>query len=159
MILMKKILKNIKFKYLFIIVLLFLLSTAYAAISVKERVKGTTKIKGNIKEVTLTGNNITFSSNTVQIAVGGEAAFSITPDTGYYLKTATCTNSYTLTVETGVEQYDTQNVVVRNDSSLSNSTCTFTTERITASMLTYYKTGTSCTTAQCALDELFGLYS
>ena len=157
---MKRILKKIKFKYLFIILSLFLLSTAYAAINTQESIKGTVKITGDIKTITLTGNNITFSSNTVQLAVGGETAFTVTPDTGYYLKEASCTNSYTLTVSTGVEQYDVQNVVVKNASSTQNSTCTFTTERITASMLSYSNTSyTTCTTAQCALDELFGKFS
>lgn len=157
---MKKILKKIKLKYLFVIVALFSLSTAYAAINVQEIINGTVKITGDIKTVTLTGNNISFSSNTVQLVVGGQTAFQVTPDTGYYLKTASCTNGYTLTVSTGVEQYDTQNVVVSNTSSTQNSTCTFTTERITASMLSYSNsTYTTCTTSQCALDELFGILS
>jgi len=155
---MKKILKNINLKYLFIVISLFSLSTAYAALNVQERINGTVKITGDIKTVTLTGNNVTFSSNTVQLVVGGETAFSVTPNTGYYLKTASCTNGYTLTVSTGVEQYDTQNVVIRNASSTQNSTCTFTTERITASMLTYSNTATTCTTAQCSLDELFQMF-
>ena len=155
---MKKILKKIKLKYLFVIIALFSLSTAYAAINVQARINGTAKITGDPKTVTLTGNNVSFSSNTVQVLVGGETAFQVTPDTGYYLSSASCTNGYTLTVSTGVEQYDTQNVVVRNASSTQNSTCTFTTARITASMLTYSNANTTCTTAQCALDELFGIY-
>ena len=100
---MKKIFKIIKLKYVIAIVLLLLLSVGYAAITTRETVNGTVKITGDIKTVTLTGNNITFSSNTVQVVVGGETAFSVTPNTGYYLKSASCTNGYTLTVSTGVE--------------------------------------------------------
>ena len=156
---MKKIFKIIKLKYVIAIVLLLLLSVGYAAITTRETVNGTAKITGDVKTVTLTGNNITFSSNTVQVVVGGETAFSVTPNTGYYLKSASCTNGYTLTLSTGVEYYDTQNVVIRNASSTQNSTCTFVTERITASMLTYSNSETTCTTVQCALDELFGIYN
>ena len=155
---MKKILKKINIKYFLVILSLFLLSTAYAAINVQARINGTVKITGDPKTVTLTGNNVSFSSNTVQVLVGGETAFQVTPDTGYYLSSASCTNGYTLTVSTGVDKYDTQNVVVKNASSTQNSTCTFTTARITASMLTYSNSATTCTTAQCALDELFGIY-
>ena len=155
---MKKILKKINIKYFLVILSLFLLSTAYAAINVQARINGTVKITGDPKTVTLTGNNVSFSSNTVQVLVGGETAFQVTPDTGYYLSSASCTNGYTLTVSTGIEYYDTQNVVVKNSSSNQNSTCTFTTTRITASMLTYSNANTTCTTAQCALDELFGIY-
>ena len=156
---MKKILKKIKLKYLFVIVALFLLSIVYAAINVQARINGTAKITGNPKTVTLTGNNVSFSSNTVQVLVGGETAFQVTPDTGYYLSGASCTNSYTLTVSTGIEYYDTQNVVVKNASSNQNSTCTFTTTRITASMLTNSNSYTTCTTIQCSIDELFQVYN
>ena len=155
---MKKIFKKINLKYLYAIVLLLILSVGYAAITAQRSINGTVKITGDVKTVTLTGNNISFSSNTVQVVVGGETAFSVTPDTGYYLKSASCTNDYTLTVTTGVEKYDVQNVVVKNASSTQNSTCTFTTERITASMLTYSNSATTCTTSQCALDELFEIY-
>lgn len=156
---MKKILKKINIKYFLVILSLFLLSTAYAAINVQARINGTVKITGDPKTVTLTGNNVSFSSNTVQVLVGGETAFQVTPDTGYYLSGASCTNGYTLTVSTGIEYYDTQNVVVKNTSSTQNSTCTFTTTRITASMLIYSNSATSCTTAQCAIDELFQIYN
>ena len=156
---MKKLLKKIKLKYFLVILSLFLLSTVYAAINVQEKINGTVTINGNPKTVTLKGSNISFSSNTVQVLVGGQTAFQATPSAGYYIYSASCTNGYTLTVSTGIEYYDTQNVVVKNASSTQNSTCTFTTTRITASMLTYSNANTTCTTAQCALDELFQRYN
>ena len=155
---MKKIFKKNKIKYILAFIMLFLMSTGYAAITTQRSIDGTANIVGDIKIVTLTGTNVTFSSSTVQVAVGGETAFSVTPDTGYYLSSATCTNGYTLTVGTGVEYYDTQNVVVSNTSSTQDSTCTFTASRITASMLTYSNSSTSCTNAQCSIDELFDMF-
>ena len=146
------------YKYLLVIMSFLFLSVCYAAMQTSYTVSGTVYINGDIKTVTLSGSNLSFSSNTVQLAVGGETAFSVTPSTGYYLKSASCTNDYELTVETGIYQYDTQNVVVKNPSSTQNSTCTFTTERITASMLEYSNPDyTSCSDVQCAIDELYCL--
>ena len=156
---MKKLLKKIKLKYFLVILSLFLLSTVYAAINVQEKINGTVTINGNPKTVTLSGSNISFSSNTVQVLVGGQTAFLATPSAGYYIYYASCTNGYTLTVSTGIEYYGSQVVVVSNASSNQNSTCTFITRRITASMLTYSNSSTTCTTAQCALDELFQRYN
>ena len=153
----RKVRFNHEKRNLFIFLLfVFFMGLGYSTLGANLGIGGTINIVGALKTVTLTGSNVSFPSDTVQVVIGGEKTFSVTPTAGYYLSSASCTNGYTLTVSTGVEQYDTQSVVVRNDSSAQNGTCTFAAERITARLLTYSNSNTMCATVQCALDELYG---
>ena len=78
-------------------------------------------------DVTLLGNNITYSENPVIIPYNGMNTVSVTPESYYYLESVTCTNGYEIEAQTGLSATTTQTVTIKNNKNASNSTCEFTT--------------------------------
>ena len=111
----------------------------------------------NIKSyaVTISTSNASSSATSVSVTYGSTNTVTITPSSGYYLSSVSCTNGYTTNAATGVDKYDAQTITISNNSKDSTSTCTFTASRINASSLTYSNSATTKTNVQDALDELY----
>ena len=76
----------------------------------------------------LEGNNVTFSSNTVDVQHGSTVQVTITPASGYYVSGYSCTNDYTITgLTTGASATTAQTITINNNNQTTGSTCTFTT--------------------------------
>lgn len=104
--------------------------------------------------VSIVSNNSLVDSNTVNINYGGSNTFTLTPNTGYYLSSVSCTNGYTASAV--LNSLDNQTITINNNNMDNSSTCTLTLTRVTAANLSYNNsnTGLSCTDAQCALDKI-----
>ena len=109
----------------------------------------------NSYKVTISATNATASASSVTINYAGSKTATITPNNGYYLSSVSCTNGYTVTASTGVDQFAAQTVTIKNNSKTTTSTCTFTASRINATALTYSNSATTCTNVQCSIDELY----
>lgn len=74
------------------------------------------------------GGNGTVTSS-VNISYGGTASLTVTPSSGYYLSSGSCTNGYTITgMNTGSSYTSAQTVTINNSNQKTNSTCTFSFE-------------------------------
>ena len=109
----------------------------------------------NSYKVTINATNATSNKASLNINYAGTGTVTITPNDGYYLSSVSCTNGYTTTATTGVDQYAAQTVTIKNNSKTTTSTCTFTATRINATSLTYSNAATTCTNVQCSIDELY----
>ena len=82
--------------------------------------------EANQYEVTIVTNNANTSKSNLSINIGSSVTFTLTPNSGYYLKSYSCTNGYTInTLSTGTSATFAQNVKVNNNNVDNNSTCTF----------------------------------
>ena len=70
------------------------------------------------------GGNGTVSTSSLSIPYGGSKTFTVTPSSGYYLSSITCTGSYTVSgFTTGIDAISTQTVSVKSNAA-STGTCT-----------------------------------
>ena len=77
-------------------------------------------------EVTLLGNNVTFSSDSVIFKQGDSSkTVTLTPSSGYYMDSISCTNGYTAFLPLGGVTGTTK---ILNNGYESNSVCTITTK-------------------------------
>ena len=76
--------------------------------------------------VTMSGSNVTFGATSLAVAYGGSKTVTLTPSTGYYLSSISCTNGYTVTATTGTSATAAQTITIKNNSKVANSTCTAT---------------------------------
>ena len=85
---------------------------------------------------TFTGKKITYSAalelidtqsskENVTLKFGGSGTVDITPKTGYFLESASCTNGYTQNAELGLAKTGKQTVTISNNNIKNLSTCTF----------------------------------
>lgn len=75
--------------------------------------------------VKIIASNGTASENRV-IPSEGSATVTLTPNSGYYLASASCTNGYTTNATTGISATNAQEVTISTNSNTGGSTCTFT---------------------------------
>lgn len=104
--------------------------------------------------VTIEANNATVDNSSINVNYGGTGTVSITPNTGYYLSSVSCTNGYTASAT--LNNINNQTVTINNNNKDATSECTLTMTRLTASNLSYSNanTGLDCTDVQCALDKI-----
>lgn len=89
------------------------------------------------------------------VEYGGTTTMTVTPDYSYKLATATCTNGYTTNAV--LNSMDSQTVTISNNNNASESTCTFTFDKVSnyANYVEYSNSNyTDCETVYCALNEL-----
>ena len=99
--------------------------TAGSTITITESSKLYANWKVNNYTATITGSNVTISSSSVSVPYGGTATFTVTPTSGYYLNSITCTNGYTVSgYTTGTSATGTQTVTIKNPSTTQATTCT-----------------------------------
>ena len=65
------------------------------------------------------------SKSKVTLKFGGTATLDITPNEGHYLASASCTNGYTVNINTGIESTKKQSVTISNNKVKGISQCTF----------------------------------
>ena len=107
----------------------------YTKTSDGEKVDSNYKVKGNITlyalwnvnnyNVSVTNNgNGTVGVTSVAVPYGGTKTFTVTPNSGYYLSSISCTNGYTVSgFTTGITHLSTQTVTVSNNNNDSDSVC------------------------------------
>ena len=97
--------------------------------------KGNKSVWSNVQEVNInkafevpiSGSNVTFSANTVNVEYGSTASVTITPASGYYISDGSCTNDYTITgLSIGTRATGSQTITINNNNQNTGSTCTFT---------------------------------
>lgn len=67
----------------------------------------------------------TSSKSKVSLKFGGTGTVDIIPKEGYYLASASCTNGYTVSIDTGIKSKNKQSVTISNNKMKELSTCTF----------------------------------
>ena len=92
--------------------------------------KCTAKAKAFEYDVTITTENATASSSTVKVAYGSSGTVTITPSSGYYLSSATCTNGYTTNAVVGKSSKSAQEITISNNNKTLASTCTFNSDAL-----------------------------
>ena len=112
--------------YLLLLFLFLAMGVVYAALTTSFSVSGTVGVSSAKYTINYTGSNATFSSASNTIIYGSTTTNKITPSTGYYLKSLSCTNGYTTNATTGTGATSAQTVTINNNSKTTNSTCTFT---------------------------------
>ena len=107
----------------------------------------------------ISNNYTTLGSSTIGIHYNQTSTNTIIPAPGYYITKIECTNNYTNTfTETYLDNNPTttaSTVTVKNPGEALGSTCTYSISNITASMITYSNSYTTCTNVQCAIDDLY----
>lgn len=81
-------------------------------------------------EVGISTSNIESSTKKVTVKYKGTKKVTLVPKEGYYLSKASCTNGYTTNANVGPTQTGTQEVVISNNGSNKESTCTFTGAKV-----------------------------
>ena len=81
-------------------------------------------------EVGIATSKTEASSKSIMIGYGKTKDVVVTPNSGYYLSSASCTNGYTVEVETGVSKTESQVAIIKNNNRNSQSTCTFVSKKI-----------------------------
>lgn len=115
------------FKFLLIFIFIFVfIGVVYSALTTSFGMSGTVEVSGAKYSISYTGSNVTFSSTSGNIIYGSTTTIKITPATGYYLNSLTCTNGYTTNALTGESAIATQTVTIDNNENAGNSTCTAT---------------------------------
>lgn len=123
--------KKRRIKTYVILVLVFIsIGVVYAALTTSFGISGTVNVSSATYNVTYTGSNATFSSSSSSIIFGSTTTNKITPVTGYYLKSLSCTNGYTTDATTGTSATAAQTVTISNNKNASNSACTATMSNI-----------------------------
>lgn len=115
-----------RFKVLYVSLIFFcLLGICYSVLTTSLSVNGNIGISSMQYNVSFSGSNVTFSTNSSSILYGSNVNVALTPKTGYYLSSLSCTNGYTLSAfSVGTSATFTQNLVVGNNNMVGNSTCT-----------------------------------
>lgn len=150
-----------KTKILIMTVLILTLSVGYSAISSNISIAGIIKIAGGQYTVTIKNTSTTTSASSLTLKLNGNGTLKVTPASGYYLASASCTNGYTISnVKTGADTYNTaQTVTINNNSKKALSTCTFVSKKVDASEVSYTNSNYSgITNVKQALDKLYELY-
>ena len=70
----------------------------------------------------------TVDTNLLSIDYGSSNTMTVTPNTGYYLSSISCTNGYTTNAKVGMSQTGVQTITISNNNQDSTSTCTVTFE-------------------------------
>lgn len=110
----------------YLLLFIICVGVVYSALTTSFGVSGTVKVSSATYSVSYSGSNVTFSSTSGSIIYGSTTTIKITPATGYYLKSLTCTNGYTTNASTGTSAITTQTVTISNNKKAGNSTCTAT---------------------------------
>ena len=77
--------------------------------------------------VSMSGSNVTFGNNTIEVEYGNTNTVTVTPTNNYYISGGSCTNGYTITgMTTGTSATGTQTITINNNNKISNTTCTIT---------------------------------
>lgn len=136
--------KKRRIKTYVILVLVFIsIGVVYAALTTSFGISGTVNVSSATYNVTYTGSNATFSSSSSSIIFGSTTTNKITPVTGYYLKSLSCTNGYTTDATTGTSATAAQTVTISNNKNASNSACTATMSNIYNASITGNNTTSS----------------
>lgn len=136
--------KERKFKIYVILVIVFIsIGVVYAALTTSFSMSGTINVPSATYNVTYSGSNASFSSDSTTIIFGSTTTNKITPVTGYYLKSLSCTNGYTTNATTGTGATAAQTVTIKNNKNASNSACTATMSNIYYASITGNNTTSS----------------
>lgn len=101
------------------------------------------------------GTNGTVTSSRV-INYGGTTTLTVKPNDSYKLASGSCTNGYTISNMT-LDSLDQQTVTINNNNQSSDTTCTFTFDKVSnfAQYIDYTNSDyTTCQNVYCALNEL-----
>ena len=87
--------------------------------------------------VTINKTNVTTNYSSRTINYGSSNTITVTPSSGYYLKSASCTNGYTTNAVVGENATSTQTVTIYNNNNDVYSECTFVGEKMKLNFLAY----------------------
>lgn len=114
-----------KIEVFILVVLILTLSVGYSTLSTNLDINGNINVAGGEYDVTIKNTSTTTSTNSFNIKLNGTNTFTVTPLSGYYLDSITCTNGYTVSgFETGKEAKGKQTVIINNNNQKSSSVCT-----------------------------------
>ena len=148
---MRKKSKNTKI-YLILFLIFLSMGVVYGALTTSLSMSGTVKVSGATYGITYSGSNVTFSPTSGSIIYGSTTTNKITPSTGYYLKSFSCTNGYTTNASTGVSATAAQTITINNNKNVGASTCTATL----SNAYTVTTTGTGVTLGASSLGVTYG---
>ena len=143
--------KNTKI-YLMLLLVFLSMGVVYSALTTSFSMSGTVKVSSAKYTINYTGSNATFSSASNTIIYGSTTTNKITPSTGYYLKSFSCTNGYTASATTGVGSTAAQTITINNNKKTTGSTCTATL----SNAYTVTTTGTGVTLGAASLGITYG---
>ncbi|MDE6292362.1 MAG: InlB B-repeat-containing protein, partial [Bacilli bacterium] len=92
------------------------------------------------------------SATSISVNYGGTNTFTVTPNSGYYLKSISCTNGYTTDAQTGKNQTAAQTVTVSNNNKDSVSTCTASFDQTIVNIVTQITNLVETDTTNLAYD-------
>ena len=73
-------------------------------------------------------NNGSVSATSIKVIYGKENNLTVTPKSGYYISSGSCTNGYTISgLKTGISATGSQTITIKNNSNASDSVCTIGT--------------------------------
>ena len=73
-------------------------------------------------------NNGSVSATSIKVIYGKENNLTVTPNSGYYISSGSCTNGYTISgLKTGTSATGSQTITIKNNSNASDSVCTIGT--------------------------------
>ena len=76
-------------------------------------------------------NNGSISATSIKVIYGKENTITVTPNSGYYLSSGSCTNGYTISgLKTGTSATGSQTITIKNNSNASDSVCTIGTNAL-----------------------------
>ena len=81
----------------------------------------------NSYPVNITGNNVTVVASSFNVNHGGKGYATVTPASNYYVESASCTNGYTIDLNTGKSATSAQTATINNNGNVGGSTCTIYT--------------------------------
>ena len=94
-------------------------------------------------DVTMAGNNVTFSKDSINIGYGSQQSIVVTPANGYYISGGNCTNGYIITgLTTGTTAISAQTITINNNDNTEDSMCIFNTTPITYAITYNLNSGT-----------------
>ena len=76
-------------------------------------------------------NNGSVSATSIKVIYGKENNLTVTPKSGYYISSGSCTNGYTISgLKTGISATGSQTITIKNNSNASDSVCTIGTTSV-----------------------------
>ena len=76
-------------------------------------------------------NNGSVSATSIKVIYGKGNTITVTPNSGYYLSSGSCTNGYTISgLKTGTSATGSQTITIKNNSNASDSVCTIGTTSV-----------------------------
>lgn len=125
--------------YILIAVILFI-TVGFSVLTTTLNINGKVIAKGLRYTVSFSSNsNGSLDKSSAYIFYGLTNTVKVTPSSGYYISSISCTNGYTTNVSINTTSSSAQTVTIYNNKKVGNSTCTISYNKIS-----YTKTSKTC---------------